>query len=108
MKQKKAKSWEMISEGIVTADEIKAMEEHKHTITLVLNSATNKHQAATIQVARVRGPAYDVINNILNVGFGSIPKVNKKPYKYLSCAVRRAVKEYKSALRTGQWKALTK
>jgi hypothetical protein len=100
----------MISEGIVTADEIKAMEEHKHTITLVLNSATNKHQAATIQVAKVRGPAYDVINNTLNWNTTACQsnKVNKKPFKYLSCAVRRAVKEYKAALRTGQWKTLTK
>ena len=101
MKTKKAKTWEQISEGVVSATEIKNMEEKKWTITLLLVNRTNAHQAATIQVAHVRGPAFKVINNVTSTTVD-------KPYKYLSCAVRRAVKEYKAALRTGNWKVLVK
>jgi len=108
MKLKKAKTWEQISEGVVSATDIKNMEENKWTITLLLADRTNANQAATIQVALVRGPAYDVINNTLPAVVGQTSKVNEKPYKYLSCAVRRAVKEYKQALRTGKWKVLVK
>ena len=101
MKLKKAKTWEQISEGVVSATEIKNMEEKKWTITLVLSNRTVAHQVGTITVAHVRGPSFQVCNNVTGT-------VVSKRYKYLSCAVRRAVKEYKTAIRTGNWKVLVK
>lgn len=99
MRTKKAKSWETISEGIVTLNDICNLTNMRWPIVLNLLSATGP-TTATIQIVPVRGPAYNVVNQ------GT--QINPKPYKYLSCAVRRAVKEYKAALRSKQWKMLTK
>lgn len=108
MKKLKAKQWEMISEGIVSVDEIMSIQDNKsrQPITLTLMDAT-RSKAATIQITVGRGPIYRVFNNTSNVGLPS-KEVTKRPYKYLSCAVRRAVKEYKTAIRTGNWKMLVK
>ena len=99
MKTKKAVSWERISEGIVTATEITCIQKFKQPIALTL---TDLHgtKTATVQIVAIRGPAYNVLNQQA--------KINPKPYKYLSCAVRRAVKEYKTLLRSGGWRMLTK
>ena len=103
----KAKQWEMISEGIVSVDEIMQLQDNKtrQPITLTLTD-TASSKAATVQITVGRGPVYRVFNNTVNVAPNK--QVNKKPYKYLSCAVRRAVKEYKQALRSGKWKMLVK
>ena len=99
MKTKKAKSWEMISEGLISAIEIKTLEETKIPIALGLTNKTST-SFTTIQIVPVRSGKYNVVND------GNL--VTDKPYKYLSCAVRKAVKEYKNALRSGNWKMLTK
>jgi len=104
MKTKKAKSWETISEGIVTLNDITNLTDMRWPIVLNLLSVSGP-ATATIQVVPVRGPAYNVLNG---VHFSPPTKVNLKPYKYLSAAVRRAVKEYKVAIRSGNWKMLTK
>lgn len=112
MKRNKAINWQKISEGVITANEIENLENKKQAISLILLSVTPTGNAgigtstSDIQIVSVRGPAYNVINRL--GGTASATNVNKKPYKYLSCAVRRAVKEYKQALRTGQWRILTK
>lgn len=109
MKNKKAISWEKLSEGILTASEITLLETKRHPVTMTLlgvqptGVAGSPTLTGSIQIVPVRGPSYNVQNNITGV-----MKVNRKPYKYLSCAVRLAVKEYKSALRTGKWRILTK
>ncbi len=110
MKAKKAISWEKLSEGILTANEISLLEDKKQPISLNLlkidPSTGNPTQTiGDIQIVPVRGPAYNIINRL-----GGQPgnNINPKPYKYLSCAVRRAVKEYKLVLRTNQWRALGK
>ena len=99
MKTKKALNWQNISEGILTVKEIICIQESKTPITMILSDASNT-KTATVQIVSIRGPFY----NILNQGI----KINPKPYKYLSCAVRRAVKETKKLTRSGQWKILTK
>jgi hypothetical protein len=105
MKKTKAISWEKISEGFITADEIIKLQTNKQPISLVLWDAVNTPPlcAKTITIVPSRGPVYNVINNVTT---GSI--VNKKPYKYLSCAVRKSVSEYKTALRTGKWRVIEK
>lgn len=110
MKRNKAINWQKISEGVITANEIENLENKKQAISLILLSVTPTGNAgigtstSDIQIVSVRGPAYDVINRLS----GNPVRLNPKPYKYLSCAVRRAVKDYKQALRTGKWRILTK
>ncbi len=99
MKFKKAQSWEQISEGTLTAKEIDNITNRKQPITLLLTGVSTK-DVATVQIIAVRGPGYVVFNQS--------SRVHAKPYKYLSCAVRRAVKEYKSLIRQGQWRVVTK
>ncbi len=99
MKTKKATSWEKLSEGTLTASEIKLLQENRQPITMTLNDLSGT-KTALIQIVVARGPVYNVFNQTA--------RVNPKPYKYLSCAVRRAVKSYKELLRTGQWRCLTK
>ena len=99
MKKNKAKSWEEISEGTLTKTEIACLEKFKQPITMVLSNFVDA-TITSVQIVPVRGPSYDIISQGL--------KINKKPFKYLSCAVRRAVKEYKTIIRTGKWKCLTK
>jgi len=99
MKTKKAISWEKISEGTLTATEITCLTKFRQPITMTLADITGT-KTATVQIVVARGPVY----NVLNQG----ARVNPKPYKYLSCAVRRAVKNYKEIIRTGQWRVLTK
>lgn len=109
MKQKKAISWEKLTEGILTANEIGLLEGKKQSISLNMqkNDASGNATAtvADIQIVPAKGPVYNIINRL-----GGQPgvKLNSKPYKYLSCAVRRAMKEYKKVLRTNQWRALGK
>lgn len=109
MKQNKAISWEKLTEGILTANEISLLEGKKQPISLNMqkNDASGNATStiADIQIVPVRGPSYDIINRT-----GGHPgvKLNPRPYKYLSCAVRRAMKEYKKVLRTNQWRALGK
>lgn len=109
MKQKKAISWEKLTEGILTANEISLLEGKKQPISLNLqkNDAMGNATAtiADIQIVPSKGPVYNIINRL-----GGQPgfKLNLKPYRYLSCAVRRAMKEYKQVLRTNQWRALGK
>lgn len=100
MKTKKAISWEKISEGIITAGEIQTIEEHKLPIVLSLvNITPNQPTHNIIITPKKYGKKYLVINgNVLL----------KKEYKYLSCAVRRAVREYKAALRTNKWRMVGK
>jgi hypothetical protein len=102
MKHKKALSWETISEGTLTALEIKAATDHRKPITLTLVDATGV-KSATVQIITARGPVYNVTSSV-----SVMLHINKRPYKYLSCAVRCAVKEYKRVLRSGKWKVLTK
>jgi hypothetical protein len=110
MKTKKAISWEKLSEGVLTANEIDLLQNKKQAISLNLQKVDPTTGVVTpsiadIQIVSVRGPLYNVINRL-----GGTPgvKLNPKPYKYLSCAVRRAVKEYKAALRSYKWKLLVK
>ncbi len=109
MKAKKAISWEKLTEGVLTANEIGLLEGKKQPISLNMqkNDASGNATAtiADIQILPTKGPAYNIINRL-----GGQPgtKLNQKPYKYLSCAVRRAMKEYKKVLRTNQWRALGK
>jgi hypothetical protein len=110
MKQKKAISWEKLSEGVLTANEIELLQNKKQSISLNLQKVDPITGAVTpniadIQIVPVKGPTYNVINRL-----GGPPgtRINTKPYKYLSCAVRRAVKEYKAALRSYKWKLLVK
>jgi len=102
MKTKKAISWEKLSEGTLTAAEIKALQEKRTPIAMSL-SHLNGIQTATVQIVAVRGPAYNVISST-----SALARVNRRPYKYLSCAVRCAVKQYKAILRTGNYRCLTK
>ena len=99
MKSKKAISWEKISEGTLTASEIEGTLQFRQPITMTLVNLSGT-KTATVQIVVARGPVY----NVLNQG----ARVNPKPYKYLSCAVRRAVKNYKEIIRTGQWRSLAK
>ena len=103
MKKNKATDWEMLSEGILTAGEIENLQDKKWPITLGLVSIATGIMTK-IKIIPVRGPAYNVTNHIT----GTEQVLNKKPYKYLSCAVRRAINEYKGALRTRQYRILTK
>lgn len=110
MKKKKAISWEKLSEGILTANEIQLLEEKRLPISLNLQkvdpiTGNATPNIADIQILPIKGKLYDVITRL-----GGFPgtKLNTKPYKYLSCAVRRAVKEYKTALRSYKWKLLVK
>ena len=110
MKKTKAISWETLSEGILTANEISLLENKKQAISLNLlkvdpATGTTTQTVGDIQIVPTRGPAYNIVNRL-----GGQPgtKLNTKPYKYLSCAVRRAVKEYKKILRTNLWRALGK
>lgn len=110
MKKQKAISWEKLSEGVLTANEIGLLQDKKQPISLNLlkvdlSTGTVTSTIGDIQIVPVRGPSYDIINRLSGQP-GS--KLNSKPYKYLSCAVRRAVKEYKKVLRTNQWRALGK
>ena len=99
MKPKKAISWEKISEGTLTASEITCLTKFRQPIRMALTDITGT-KTISVDIVVVRGPGY----NVLNQGV----RVNPKPYKYLSCAVRRAVKNYKQIIRTGQWRVLTK
>lgn len=99
MKAKKAISWEKISEGTLTASEIFCLTKFRHPIRMTLTDLTGT-KTTSVDIVVSRGPVY----NVLDQGI----KVNPKPYKYLSCAVRRAVKSYKQIIRTGQWRVLTK
>ena len=99
MKNKKAISWENLSEGTLTANEIKDLQDNRIPITMTLTDLSGT-KTTNVQIIAVKGNLY----NILNQG----ARINAKPYKYLSCAVRRAVKSYKTIIRTGQWKCLTK
>lgn len=110
MKQKKAISWEKLSEGVLTANEIELLKNKKQSISLNLQkvdpiTGTVTPNIADIQIVPAKGPVYNILNRL-----GGQPgvKLNTKPYKYLSCAVRRAMKEYKKVLRTNQWRALGK
>ena len=109
MKQKKAISWEKLTEGILTANEINLLEVKKHPISLNLqkNDAAGNATStiADIQIVSAKGPVYNIVNRL-----GGQPgvRLNTKPYKYLSCAVKRAISEYKKLLRTNQWRALGK
>lgn len=116
MKTKKAISWEKISEGIITAGEISEFEKYRNPINLTVirpdNNILGSNIAASIQIVHIRSRngKYNVTNfaddsrTIPNTG----NKVNKRPYKYLSCAVRRAIGEYKAALRTNKWRMVRK
>ena len=110
MKKEKAVNWQKLSEGILTASEITTLEKFRQPIIMTLLSVTSTGNGATgtltgnIQIVPVRGPRYNVINFLGGTG----TCINPKPYTYLSCAVRRAVKEYKTALRSGKWRILTK
>ena len=103
MKPKKAISWEKLSEGTVTASEIYCLQAFRQPIHLFLSPFNASDNFYAISIFPVRGPAYNISNQITGVA-----QVNKKPYKYLSCAVRRAVREYKTVLRSGKWKIHTK
>jgi hypothetical protein len=109
MKQKKAISWEKLTEGVLTANEISLLKGKRQPISLNLqkNDSTGKATStiADIQIVPAKGPVYNILNRL-----GGQPgvKLNTKPYKYLSCAVRRAMVEYKKILRTNQWRALGK
>lgn len=119
MRKQKAISWEKISEGILTADEISLLEKKNKSISLPLLNAnvsntisdiqivpiSGKTYKSDIRIVPVRGKMYNVINN-LNTTPGV--KVNKEPYRYLSYAVKLAVKEYKTAIRSGKWRLLSK
>lgn len=99
MKAKKAISWEKLSEGTLTASEITCLTKFRQPITMTLSDLTGT-KTATVQIVVARGPVYNVLSQTA--------RINPKPYKYLSCAVRRAVKAYKTLLQTRQWKCLTK
>lgn len=112
MKKQKAINWQNISEGVLTANEISLLEDKRQPISLNLlkvappsSGTTVSTVMADIQIVPSKGPVYNVINRL--AGSPGV-RVNNKPYRYLSCAVRRAVKEYKTALRSGQWNILTK
>ena len=99
MKRQKAISWEQLSEGTLTSTEIACIQKFRQPITMTLADLSGT-KTATVQIVVARGPVYNVLSQSA--------RINPKPYKYLSCAVRRAVKSYKSLIRTGQWKCLTK
>jgi hypothetical protein len=103
MKNKKAIQWQKISEGIITETEILNLQNNRQPVSLVLTNVNpiEPKQTSLIQIVAIRGPAYNVISD-------DGTKFNKKPYQYLSCAVRRAVKKYKEALYTHKWKIATK
>lgn len=109
MKNTKAVSWEKLSEGILTANEISMLEAKRFPISLNLQkNDPNGNVTATIadiQIVPAKGKTYNILSRL-----GGQPgtKINSTPYKYLSCAVRRAMKEYKKILRTNQWRALGK
>lgn len=100
MKKQKAESWAQVSEGLVSENDITVIQTKKRPIVIPLVSTQNDGKVKLLSIVPVRGPAYDVISE------GD--RVNTRPYKYLSCAVRRVVKEYKTLIRTYQWKVPTK
>lgn len=109
MKNTRAKQWERISEGLVPFSEIEQIQTNRYRpIRLEATRVDNPGSIYSIAIIRF-GKKYDVYNNIdLS---RTIPhtsgRVTKKPYKYLSCAVRRAIKEYKAALATYKWRMLS-
>jgi hypothetical protein len=110
MKKQKAISWEKLSEGVLTANEITLLQDKKQPISLNLlkvdpTTGTITQTVGDIQIVPVRGPAYNIVNRLAGQP-GT--KLNPNPYRYLSCAVRRAVKYYKEVLRSGKWRALGK
>jgi len=104
MKLKKSKTWEVISEGIVTSSEITYLEKYKIPITLCLTPVNHPLVIMAVHIVSGKRKTYEVINN-MSIANGDLKKM---PYKYLSCAVRRAVKEYKTLLRTNKYKMATK
>ena len=96
MKNTKAKQWEKISEGLVSYNQIRRIQEMKQPIMLIALAVGSTTVGSSVDVVR-KGNKYYVYNNIN-------PTNNRKPYTYLSCAVRCAVKEYKAVLATYKWR----
>jgi hypothetical protein len=99
MKQSKAKSWEQISEGLLTTGEINHLLEKKTPIVLSLSSVPD-NKSGHVMICPIKGKRYEVLV------LGNV--VSFKKYKYLSCSVRLAVKEVKNLTRSGKWRVLPK
>lgn len=103
MKLQKQTYWEKYSEGLIMASEIEELDKYRQPITIVLENRdpnTQKRIGSILIYSNKKG-CYDISDSITG-------EKTERPYKYLGFAVRRAVKMYKAALKTGNWKAISK
>lgn len=95
MKKEKAKNWGIISEGLISETEINNIQNHNAPIVMILDNNIKTHIISIYTFSKTYG-----------IDSGGIP-IGKR-YKYLSCAVKRAIKEYKTVMRSGNWKMKSK